>query len=243
MTIRTVPIQPGVVALLRTEFSELVDANGQHRHTADGEPLFAADVFIAGGLRSPFAQASEAGPAEIRLRTVGRPAVTSGIVRLDGDVRLSTWAQRARGVTRTDAVLTAERITATQDRPQMRGPLPVAWDPAIPVVFLDYVPAQRPGEPGLATVGIAPVEGSPWVVDGLGELYVTAPPAADLFPGTEIALHDLVAAFYVPDEGSRDAARLVLAGSRIEARSTPTSGRRGRPSDPQPEPVAAGAEG
>ena len=39
------------------------------------------------------------------------------------------------------------------------------------------------------------------------------------------------------------AARLVLAGSRIEARNTAAAGRRGRAADPQPEPVAAGAEG
>ncbi len=236
MTIRTVPIQSGLTALLRSEFSELLDAAGQHRHTPDGEPLFACDVFVAGGLKSPFARAGEAGPAEIRLRTVGRPTVSNGVVRLDGDVKLSTWSQRQRGVVRTDAVLTAQRVTNTSDRPQMRGPLAVAWDQQVPVMFLDYVASQRQGEPGLATVGIAPVEGSPWVVDGLGELHVTTPPSTDLFPGTEVTLHDLVAAFFVPDEGGRDAARLVLGCSRIEARNAPSA--RKAKHEQAPEPVA-----
>lgn len=234
MTIKTVPIQPGVVALLRSEFSELLDANGQHRHTVEGEPLFAADIYVAGALSSPFARANEAGPAEIRLRTVGRPNVTGNVIRLDGDVKLSTWSQRTRGVTRTDAVLTAERINGTSERPSLRGPLPVAWSADVPVSFLDFVPAQRPGEPGLATIGIAPVAGSPWVVDGLGQLHVVAPPSTELFPGTEVTLHDLVAAFFIPEEGGRDAARLVLGCSRIEGRQAP-SGRRGKP-----EPVTAG---
>lgn len=236
MTIRTIPLESGIVALLRSEFSELVDANGVHRHDKDGQPLFSADVFISGGLKSPFARAGEAGPAEIRLRTVGRPTVSNGVVRLDGDVKLSTWSQRQRGVVRTDAVLTAQRVTNASDRPQMRGPLAVAWDQQVPVMFLDFVASQRQGEPGLATVGIAPVEGSPWVVDGLGELHVTTPPSTDLFPGTEVTLHDLVAAFFVPDEGGRDAARLVLGCSRIEARNAPSA--RKAKHEQAPEPVA-----
>lgn len=239
--IRTVPIQPGLTALLRSEFSPLVDASGNHRHDRDGQPLFSANIFVSGGLRSPFAQASEAGPAEIRLRTVGQPNVTSGVVRLDGDVRLSTWAQRNRGVTRTDAVLTAERVSSTTDRPQMRGALPVAWSADVPIAFLDFVPSNRPGElGGLVTVGVAPVEGSPWVVDGLGEVHTAVPPSDDLFPGTAIELADLRVAFFVPDEGSRDAAKLVLGCSRIEARNAP-AGRRSKPETvptPEPEPVA-----
>jgi hypothetical protein len=236
MTIRTVPIASGLTALLRSEFSELLDAAGQHRHDKDGQPLYSADIFVSGGLKSPFARAGEAGPAEIRLRTVGRPTVSNGVVRLDGDVRLSTWSQRQRGVVRTDAVLTAERVTNASDRPQMRGPLAVAWNREIPVCFLDFQPSQRPGEPGLATVGIAPVAGSPWQVDGLGEIHVTTPPSVDLFPGVEVELHDLVAGFYVPDEGGRDAARLVLGCSRIEARNAP-SGRKPK-HEQAPEPVA-----
>ncbi len=238
MTIRTIPIQPGIVCLLRSEFTNLVDANGVHRHDKDGQPLYSADVFVTGGLKSPFAQAGEAGPAEIRLRTVGRPSVSGGIVRLDGDVRLSTWSQRQRGVVKTDAVLTAERVTSTQDRPNMRGPLPVAWSADVPVMFLDYVQSNRAGEPGLATVGIAPVEGSPWVVDGLGEVFATVPPSPDLFPGTDVQLHDMVAAFFIPEEGGRDAARLVLGCSRIEPR-TANGNSRSRKQEPAPEPVAA----
>lgn len=237
--IRTVPIQPGVVCLLRSEFSELVDGNGVHRHDKDGQPLYSADVFVTGGLKSPFAQAGEAGPAELRLRAVGRPNVSDGLIRLEGDCRLSTWAQRSRGVTRTDAVLTAERVVSTQERPNMRGPLPVAWSTDVPMVFLDFVPSARPGEPGLATIGIAPVEGSPWQVDGLGEAYVTVAPADDLFPGVQVVLQDLVVAFHIPTEGGRDAAKLVLGCSRIEARNTP-AGRRSKPETvPTPEPVPA----
>ena len=239
MTLRTVPLESGIVALVRSEFTELLDAGGQHRHTAHGEPLYAADVYVAGALSSPFARAGEAGPAEIRLRTVGRPTVTSGVIRLDGEVKLSTWSQRTRGVVRTDAVLTAERVSSTTERPVLRGPLPVAWSAGVPVSFLDFVPSQRPGEPGLATIGVAPVEGSPWVVDGLGEVHVSTAPSIDLFPGTEVTLHDLVAAFYVPQEGSRDPARLVLGCSRIDARSATTA--RVRKAEPTPEAAAAEA--
>lgn len=238
MTIRTVPLQPGIVAVLRSEFTELLDANGQHRHDRDGQPLYSADVFVSGGLKSPFARAGEAGPAEIRLRTVGRPHVSGGLVRLDGDVKLSTWSQRSRGVTRTDAVLTAERVVNTQDRPQMRGPLAVSWSDQVPVVFLDYLPAVRSGDPGVATIGIAPVEGTAWVVDGLGEMHVATPPSEDLFPGTEVVLHDLQAAFYIPEEGGRDAARLVLGASRIEARNAPTNGRHRKQDQPAPDAPA-----
>ncbi|MGD9754689.1 MAG: hypothetical protein AB7W59_27175 [Acidimicrobiia bacterium] len=233
----TIPLASGLLVRTRENFTPLLDASGQHRHDRDGQPIYAADCYVPGALASPFARPGEARPGQVRVRVVGDPHIDAGaVVRLDGAVRLSTWSQRVRGVTRTDVTVTSERVVAAPgERPVLRGALPVAWAGVVPeTVALDYVAPTRQGDPGVLTVGIAPVEGSPWVVDGVGDVFITAPVPDDLL-GVEVVLLDPHAAFYVPDEGGRDAARLLLGCARVE----PAHRSNGRTRKPEPTVEAA----
>lgn len=226
-----------LVYMLRKGFEQLATADGTpipDRQT--GQLVWVGEILVPGlvnfGLNDK--------PETINIKIVGGPNPNLGDltpIRFEGAVKLSAWYARARGGSKSDLTINAERvIAAPNSAPRTRGGMPAAV-PDVEAIFLGqhgYEDADRPGE---CDVTFAPND--IFTVEGSASVICTSKVPDELLLA-DVRPVGLRAYFRLPDAADvnqRTKAELILGCSSFERRVAASNGRARR----QAEPAAVAA--